>query len=137
MNMAAKAFGAYLEKRDIKYTIRGDDEDMVLVRYAGDNMSDIPVWFNFSTNTHDVAVRVVSIAKIPENKIANACFACSKLNSKYRWVKFYLDFDNEVTAELDAIITPSTVGEVCYELLRRIKNIVDETYLIFMQTIWS
>ena len=39
--------------------------------------------------------------------------------------------------EIDAIITPSTVGEICYELMRKITDNIDLTYEAFMKLLWS
>lgn len=135
MNMAAQAFANYLDKNELKYKIQ--DSRKIMVPYSGDNMTHIHNVLTFSDDTRDVQIHVWSIARMPEEKVGNACFVCSKLNSKYRWIKFYVDSDNEITAETDAIITPSTVGEVCHELIRRMVNIVDEAYPVFMKMLWS
>ena len=44
----------------------------------------------------------------------------------YRWMRFYVDSDNEFTAALDAVINGETIGEECYELLGRAVSIVDD-----------
>lgn len=137
MNMAAQAFANYLEQKDIKYSIHGNDNHIILVSYSGENMSDINIWFNFYPSTRNVSIRIVGIARIPEEKIYNVSYELSQLNHKYRWVKFYLDSDNDVTAETDAIITPSTVSDICHELLRRTRDIVDETYPEIMKMLWG
>lgn len=135
MNTAVKIFTDYMDRKDTKYTIL--EEDRVQIGFNGDNMPTISLIFVFGDDGRDVGIRVFSIAKVPEDKIGNACFACSKLNSKFRWVKFYLDSDNEVTASMDAVIDPYTTGEECYELLIRTTNIVDKAYPDIMKMLWS
>lgn len=137
MNMAAQAFANYLNKKDIKYTTYGSNNEIISIQYSGTNMSNITVLYFFSTSTRDVAIRILDIARIPEEKMELAYFSCCKLNEKYRWVKFYINSDNEMMAESDAIITPSSVGEVCYDLLQHMKSIVDESYPLIMKTVWS
>lgn len=135
MNTAVKMFTDYMDRKDVKYTIL--KEDRVRIGFNGDNMPTISLIFAFGDDGRDVAIRVFSIAKVPEEKIGNACFACSKLNYKFRWVKFYLDRDNEVTASMDAVIDPYTTGEECYELLIRTTDIVDKAYPDIMKMLWA
>ncbi|WP_300135196.1 YbjN domain-containing protein [uncultured Oscillibacter sp.] len=135
MNTAVKFFTDYMEKKNVRYTILRDD--LVQVSFKGKNMPQIEVRFCFGDDGRDVSAHVFSIAKVPDEKVGNACFACSNLNDKWRWVKFYLDSDNEVTAGLDAVIDPYTTGEECFELLIRMCDIVDEAYPDIMKMLWS
>lgn len=138
MNSAARLFCDYLEQRKVRYHELGPDA--IRVSYAGDNCPSIAVNFKFSDDGRDVAIRCYSIAKIKEEdakQYLGALYTCSELNRNYRWVKFYLDSDNEVTAEDDAVIDPYTTGEECYKLLGHMVNIVDETYPVFMKIVWG
>jgi hypothetical protein len=47
------------------------------------------------------------------------------MNDHYRWLRFYVDEDRELTAALDAVIPADSVGEICVELLHRSVSIVD------------
>lgn len=138
MNNAAKLFADYLNQRNIKYSIF--DEDTVRVNYGGENCASINVNFIFSDDGRDVAVRSYSIAKVPKEakkEYFGALLACSELNRIFRWVKFYLDDDNEFTAEDDAIIDPYTTGEECYKLLRHMVNVIDKAYPTIMKAVWG
>ena len=135
MNTAIKFFTDHMDAKGVKYTVTG--EKSVRVRFSGDNMPSIPVTFFFGDDGRDVTVHVFSIAKVPEEKVGNACFACSNLNAQWRWVKFYLNSDNEITASLDAVIDPYTTGEECFELLIRTTDIVDKAYPDIMKMLWS
>ena len=138
MNNAAKLFCDYLDQKNVRYSILRSD--VVRVSYTGDNCPSIAVHLIFSNDGRDVSLRCYSIAKIKKEdakQYLGALFACSELNKTYRWVKFYLDNDNELTAEDDAVIDPYTTGEECYKLLRKMVNIVDETYPTFMKVAWG
>lgn len=133
-NMAAKLFADYLDKKGTKYSKY--DNETIEVILKGENTS-VRLLFIFDDDTRSVGIKVWNIVKIPEEKVGNACFVCSKLNGEYRWVKFSLDSENNLDAVTDAIITPSTVGEVCHELLHRVARIVDKAYPLIMKTVWS
>jgi len=135
MNTALKMFTDYMDKKETRYTVL--DDRKVRVGFRGKNMPSISALFIFGNDGRDVAIRYFSIAKVPDDKISDACVVCSKLNAKYRWIKFYIDKDNEITAEDDAVIDPFTTGEECYELLLRGTDIVDEAYPEIMKVIWS
>lgn len=138
MNSAAKLFSEYLEQRNVKYFVA--DTDVIRVSFTGKNCPSIRISFIFGDDGRDVAIRSYSLAKVDENdhaKHAIACYACSLLNSQYRWIKFYLDEDNEITAADDAVIDPYTTGEECYELLMRTVDIIDKAYPIIMKTVWG
>lgn len=62
---------------------------------------------------------------------------CNLLNQKWRWFKFYLDTDDEYTVSVDAIIDLYTAGEECYELIQRMTDVIDNSYPLIMQSIWS
>lgn len=138
MNSAAKLFCDYLDQKNIKYS--EIDFDTIRLNYRGGNCPSIPVNFTFSDDGRNVAIHSFSIAKIDKEdgkQYLAALLTCSELNKKYRWVKFYLDDDNEITAEDDAVIDPYTTGEECYKLLRHMVNIIDEAYPIIMTMVWG
>ena len=138
MNSAAKLFCDYLEQRNVKYNT--PRSDVVSVGYAGDNCSSIRLNFIFGEDGRDVSIISNGIAKIQaedHSKLLKALMGCSALNQHYRWIKFYVDKDNEVVAQDDAVIEPHTTGEECYELLQRSVDIIDKAYPIIMQTVWG
>ena len=138
MNSAARLFCDYLDQKKVKYTKL--DSDAVKLSYTGKNCPSIDVTFVFGDDGRDVEIRSYSIAKInaedPKQHLG-ALIACSEMNKKYRWIKFYLDDDNEITAEDDAVIDPYTTGEECYKLLGHMVNIVDKAYPLFMKVVWG
>lgn len=138
MNSAAKLFSDYLEQRNVKYSI--SRSNVVSVGYTGENCPSIRLHFFFGEDGRDVAIRSNSIVKIQKEKGGQhlaALIVCSELNKKYRWIKFYLNDDNEIIAEDDAVIEPHTTGEECYKLLQREVDIIDEAYPGIMRAIWG
>lgn len=136
MNPAAQIFANYLDEKELRYDI--ESEEVIAVTYTGGkNAPRIRVVFIFDEDGHSVAVRCFSVAKVPSDKLAKAYETCSKLNDKWRWLKFYVDSDDEVTAADDAVIEPNTLGEECFELLVRCIDIVDRAYPEIMAMVWG
>lgn len=135
MNTAVRFFTDYLTRKDIVYSV--PDENRVSVSFKGDNYPIIRSVFIFGDDGRDVAIRVFTIAKVPKDKALQVLAVCSVLNAEYRWVKFYLDTDWEVTAAMDAVIDPYTTGEECYELLMQMTQIVDKSYPEIMEALWG
>ncbi len=139
MQETTKRFLKYLEDHNIRYDSkeREGQSDWVCVRYQGDNADTISLQFFFSRDGGDVAVRIFSIARVPKNKTAAVLEVLNALMIEYRWLRFYLDSDNEVTAAIDAVITEETAAPVAGELLARGLNIVDDIYPRIMKVLWA
>ena len=136
MITSTQIFANYLDKKEIRYTIEA--EDVLAVEVNGmENAQKIRVVFIFDEDEQSVAIRCFSVAKVPSDKLARAYEMCSKLNNNWRWVKFYIDSDNEVTVADDAVVEPTTLGEECLELLAKCIRIVDKAYPEIMATVWG
>ncbi|MCD8192406.1 MAG: YbjN domain-containing protein [Oscillospiraceae bacterium] len=106
---------------------------------CGWNLSStkIDVIVAFEEDCKYAAFRCFNFAKAPKDRFGHAMIACNELNKKYKWVKFYLDDDGDVTAENDAILDAATCGEVCFELMIRMTQIVNEAYPVIMKAIYA
>ena len=65
--------------------------------------------------------------------------ACNVLNHKIRYTKFYLDTDGDINVEYDfPMSTPDEgIGEMAFEILVRMMQILDTEYGIFMKALYS
>lgn len=126
----------YMDENGIKYSdVR---ERVVRVSYSGDNLKSIPVYVYFSENDEPrVRLACSSIAHFEDNKLAAGLIACNELNRKYRWVKFYVDEENDIIAEDDAIIDATSCGPELRELVVRMVDIIDKGYPTIMQAKWK
>ena len=75
--------------------------------------------------------------RVPDDKVAEAVFACNELNCRYKWVTFYVDRDNDVMLHDDAILSISDAHEEAFELLVRILKIGDEVRPTLMKAIYA
>ena len=136
MSKFKSAFMAYMDQNGIKYT--DVNERRVDVKYSGDNLNTINVVVVFDEKDADAARFVCwGIGTFKDDKYPNAILVCNEMNAKYRWVKFYVDKDKDVAAELDAHFTEQSVGSVCMEIVRRVVNITDEVYPSFAKILFS
>jgi len=127
-------FMRHMDRNNIKYTdVR---ENVVWVVYTGDNLRTIPVFVFFDAEGDPlVSFKCWEIANFKNEKMAAGIIACNELNNKYRWVKFYLDDDSDVVAQIDAYVDDETCGGECLSLVRRMVNIVDGGYPTLMQAL--
>lgn len=135
-NTYKEEFLRYMDNNEIKYTDCG--EYAVRVTYSGENMDSIPVVVIFDEDGENtVQFACFEVAKYKEDKLASGLITCNALNAKYRWVKFYLDDDNDVRVECDAYVSEGSAGEECLNMVLRIVSIADNAYPIIMKSIWE
>ncbi len=130
-----RAFMEYMDDNNIKYN--DVDDFCVSVTYGGDNMKTIKVYAFFDKDGDDmVQFCCMQIAGFKGNEEAGIT-ACNSINTKYRWVKFYIDGDGDLMCDIDAYLDENSCGEECMRLVRRMVSIVDETYPTFMRALWA
>lgn len=144
MGKIAEIFKAHLDNKDIKYTYYAPDEnrnEAIKVAFSGDNAESISILFFFDKkddgDTTSINIKSFSIAKVPTDKLMNLYVALNELNAEYRWVKFYIDKDNEVTVSGDAITDEESAADELEEILLRYINIIDEVYPRIMKALWA
>lgn len=120
-----RAFTAQLDEDGTSYRV---DAEMQVVRlsYKGENFDGQSFTFVFDDNGTSCQLYAFSIEAFEEDQLADAYEFCNNLNAKYRWLKFYIDTEHELTAKVDAIVSPETVGRICKELLFRAVDLVDD-----------
>lgn len=132
----------FFERQGMKYspdieTLKSG-KDVVKVTYTGANKEIIRFNIFVDPDEDNVAIRVWTIAKtLDANQAAAVTLLLNDLNNNYRWYRWYLDDDREVTASVDAVITADTIGDVAYELVQRGVDIIDENYPKVMKAMWS
>ena len=120
-----KLFTSALDAKGIKYRV-DDERPVVRITYDGENYKDLTFTFIFDDDGESVALRVFSIEEFTAAQLPQAYAFCNRMNSEYRWLRFHIDSDNELTAGMDAVITSENAGAVCSELLSRAVDIVDD-----------
>jgi hypothetical protein len=124
-----KAVKAFFDKKGIRYTENGKRLNM---RYDANNYNDQNFTLIFDDDGDSVALRAFSILKYTSAQIEQAHAQCNKQNCDYRWARFYVDNDNELTLAVDAVIPKGVAPDICYEILARSVNILDDVYRSFL-----
>ncbi|MCC8356959.1 MAG: YbjN domain-containing protein [Oscillospiraceae bacterium] len=116
MNRAAQRYIDTLQRNDIKVKETFETSDGQTVVKCGWNLSStkIDVLVAFPEDCKYAAIRCFNFASVPKDRLGHALIVCNELNKKYKWVKFYVDDDGDMTAEDDAIIDAETCGDECY-----------------------
>ena len=131
----AEVFVEHLDFEEVKYT--AVDDMTVNLIYSADNMETISVFVIFDKDGDPVvSLKCWSILNFKEKREA-AYEACNELNAKYRWIRFYIDGDGDVVADVDAYVDEESCGEICYSLVNRMVSVVDEAYPVLARARWN
>ncbi len=82
-------------------------------------------------------IKCYDLGHFEGDKYAAGLLACNNANKQYRWVRFYMDGDNDVVAAMDAIVSSETVFDEMIELIVRMLQIIDDLYPEFMRARWG
>ena len=135
---ATKAIAEALEAKGIKYSVNElSKSSNVKVGVSGKNVSHFDIRFISSDDDNDVSVRVYSLVKVPEAKLETMLEKLNEMNDQYRYARFHVDSDNEVTVSFDMALCVDNVGDIAFELVARLMKIVDDSYPDLMKIIWS
>ncbi len=142
MNQAAQRMIKYFDDKELKYSLiphpKEAEQAIFRISFRGKNIDSIKFHIFVNPEGTNLAVRIWSIAKVPEpEKIPAVLTILNTQNLHYRWYRFALDEDNEITANTDAVVTPDTAGAVAHELIVRGVRIVEEIYPFLMKAIWG
>lgn len=130
------AFLREMDRQGIRYS--DDGEFRVSVSYSGDNTNSIKINVIFDKDGEGlVALRCWSFGSIPSGKRGTILEGCNKLNTEYRWVKFYVDNDGDLSVGMDAVVDIDSVGKECVQLVKRMVSIYDDAYPVLMKIVWS
>lgn len=128
-------FMRYMRAQDINFRESGDYT--VTIPYRADNAGHQDINVRFDKDGGNTVWFWCSYASMKRQDKRNACIlTCNELNQKFRWVRFYLDEDNDLMAEADALVYRDTCGEECLKLVSRMVNIIDEAYPLVMKVMW-
>ena len=135
MQAFAQKFIDTMEENGIKYS--EVDENTLKISFNCDNIKTVNVFALFDEDGDPfVQFRCWEIESFKSNEAAGLA-VCNALNLQFRWVKFFLDKDLDVTATLDAMLDEDTSGEECRSMMMRLVNIVDDAYPRIAKARWA
>jgi hypothetical protein len=118
MLLAAKLFTDELVAQNFAYSAH-DMADGAVVSFPCCGMDTN---FIFSGVEGRYVSMYTLMAAVPPEKIKEVIQLCNTLNNETKWFKFYVDDENDLMMQDDAILLPEYAADECFELLeRRIK----------------
>lgn len=129
MSMYKKLFMQYMDENGIRYTEL--DEFLVKVAYNGDNLNTITVKVSFDHDGDNLASFYCFEIINMKGKESEGYTVCNKLNNQYRWVKFYMDDDEDIICQTDAYLDTESCGEECMYFVRQMVSITDKAFVEF------
>ena len=113
MNTCAARFIETLKVKELNFGVHEpNDETIVTFPYHGRTTLIV-----FSGSNGDHVQLITVVEAVPAEHYEEAVLACNKLNCIYRYVKFFVDKDNDIVTYVDAIVNEETAGEECFKLL--------------------
>ncbi len=132
-NLSVMAVKAYLEAKGFKVDVGGDDEHILVSEFKMENRNDIRIVMDFSADNHDVSIKALDIAEVPESARNAMLNEINSINRDFRWVKFYVDEENKIIAEDDAIIQLDSCAEEVFRCDLQLVSILDMVYPRIME----
>ena len=74
---------------------------------------------------------------VPEEKVIDVVLVCNELNSKFKWIKFYIDPDRDIMLQDDAILANENATDEVFELLIRMIKVSEEVKPVIMKAIYA
>ncbi len=131
--LCANLFIEFLKSKDFKFNSFVDNDGDVIVDFPYDGKIAKCI---FSGDEGKYLSLYLVYENVPEDKLANLIFACNELNTKYKWVTFYVDSDRDLMLHDDAILAPENAAEEAFEILLRTINIGNEAKPIIMRALY-
>lgn len=113
-------------------TTLSDGKDMLSFPYEGQNFKCI-----FSGDKGEYLSLRLFFETVPDDKYADVLLVCNALNAQFKWVKFYIDKDNDIALEDDALLSIESAADETFELLLRMIGIFKDAKPAFMKAIYA
>ena len=115
------------------------ERPMISMNFGGGDFSYTHITINviFDEDGESAQVLTSPIASVPPEKTSRLLLTLNDCNTKFRWVKFYLDADNDVIADGDVLFDEQNAADVVIEMVMRAASIIDDAYADIMRGIWS
>lgn len=125
-------------KYDFKvFTEETENLSIVWLQFAAKSGSNYRIRFISADDDNDVAVRVMALIRLEENKIPSILPVINNLNKTYRYVKFVIEDDGGINVLYDFPVSASNVEECAEEIVIRFVKIIDSAYSVLMRAIWA
>ena len=100
----------------------------------------VTVHFNSRNKGNDLEIRIIGLINgVPAEKRQNILEVCNTLNERYRFTKFCLNSEGNVSVEYDLPISTGDdcVGEMCFEVFIRLIQILNQGYSMIASALYQ
>ena len=134
MAMSLDMVKAFFDSKNLKYR-EVNNGKTISVGFSGmPNAGSVEILVFFDEDDGAIALRSFNLLTVSDDLKPKMYKVCSELNMKFRWVKFFVDDnDNTVTVADDAVTQLDSVGEEAFELVIRMTRIIDDAYPVLMK----
>ncbi len=138
ISTAAMTVKSDFDKKGVYYIF--DEKEQYQIIYTPfriENGPIVDILFVFSED-NDISAKLFIPLKLSDSYVDKVKDLIIKLNDEYRFVKFVLDSDNDISLEYDFLSSTKLdyLAESVFELLIRFMSIADEVYPSLMKLIW-
>ena len=133
MLLSAQLFIEDLKSKNLHFDAKEVSDGDVLVVFPYDGKSTNII---FSGDEGKYVSMYTAFESVPAEKVSDMYAVCNQLNATYKWLKFYIDKDNDLMVEDDAIVSPDSAADECFELLVRRTHILKDVKPIVMRAIY-
>ena len=134
LNTCAQKFVNFLQEKKLHFDINSSESEKSVVSFPYDGKT-ARVFFSGEDGTYMSMYLVFE--SVPEEKTIDLLVLCNEMNNTYKWVKFYLDNDNDLILQDDAILNVSTAADEAFELMIRMFNISKDIKSQVMKAIYA
>lgn len=119
-------FKAFMDKVGIRYREFDRDDNIIYLSFGGEHATYVLVDFDEVEGDGAGAVHFVSqgFAKCMKKDLAAALIAVNQLNARFRWVKFFINEDGEISCSEDALVDIGSVGNECANIAFNMSEII-------------
>lgn len=135
MLLNAQLFVRYLKDRNLVFDTKTDSDGDEIVRFTYKGITCTLIFTG--DDGHYVSMYYQVENGVSSGKVVDVIIALNAINAKYKWVCFYLDKDNDIMAQSDAILTTSSCADTAFELMLRGFKIIEEVKPNIMRAIWN
>lgn len=132
MSQFKHMFENFLNGKGIQYIEH--DETTLVVPFPGKNLNAVSIIVKFDDDgTPFARLACYAIGRVgndDRDRLA-ALSLCNKLNEGSRLVKYYMDSDDDICAQIDTYFDENTCGAICYLMVNILYMRVNENYPYF------
>lgn len=133
-NIIAAAY----DEKGIRYTdVSQDGAHMLKVGFGLENIKSLQLFVFVDSDGKSYVLRSGVIASVPAEKRDVVIKLLNDLNMRFRWIRLFIDDDNDIMAQEDIDFTPADAPDLPVLSLMRAASILDDEYPEIMRAIWA